>query len=102
MGHHRHHPVFVLEHVVSTMAAVVVSIAFATAGGGVCPPWVRHVLGCPVSAKAMVVDPRTSTDVFNYLRGLAHPWDSAFPEMPKLAMISVSDSGRVIVHFLHN
>lgn len=78
------------------------STVFATANGSSCPPKVGRVLGLPLTAKAMVVDPRTSTEVFDYLRGLAQPWDSAFPDMPKLALITVSDSGHVIVHFLHN
>ena len=102
MGHRTHHYPFVREHLVPTVAAAMASMAFATTSGDDCPTQVRRVLGCPLIAKAMVVDPRTSTDVFSYLRALAHPWDSALPEMPKLAEISVSDSGRVIVHFLHN
>ncbi len=73
-----------------------------TASGGNCPPAGRREGGCPLAANAMVADPRTSTDVFSYLRGLAHPWDSALPDMPKLTVIGVSDSGRVVVHFLRN
>jgi len=97
-----HHPMFFREHVLPAVEAAMASMAFATVGGGNCPPTARRDGVCPLTVSAMVVDPRTSTDVFNYLRGLAHPWDSAFPDMPAMAVITVSDSGRTVVHFLRN
>lgn len=102
MGNRTQHTDRTRDHIVPALEAAIAGLSLATAGGSDCPPMPRQRSGCPVTAQAMVVDQRISTEVFDFLRGLNHPWDSALPGMPRLAEILVSDSGRVTVHFLRN
>jgi len=90
------------EHVLLALEAVLASLAFEAVPADCRPEVLRAA--CPVSATALVADPRTTQEVLEQVRWTLLSGDGERPAAPVLATITVdaSNPGRVTVNFLRN
>ncbi|HSR15874.1 MAG TPA: hypothetical protein VLL51_08985 [Gemmatimonadales bacterium] len=90
------------EHVLLALEAVLASLAFE-APPAECGPEVLRA-ACPVSATALVADPRTTQQVFEQVQWTLRSGAGERPAAPVLVTITLDEStpGRITVNFLRN